>query len=1186
MIRQIAKQALLCLALSCSLSAVAGSAHEPLRWFRKAQPTMLGGKLEISRGVKKAAATAPSMMPESDDIEYMQGPGGKVWFATVKYDMEIIEHPAFTERLKKGITVTVYDENFQKVGAMRDTVSLAEGETKLSEAMVDMSVSKKFFNVDNKYEIIVSYVMNTKANISNIYSKVYSLDTDVTESTVTPTVTTIPGYVVDSGNYGPNEWSEDYFFSFIEEELGDDTLNDPIAYLETYGYRVITYRKAGYSGGPAVVNTVFVPMSHAPGDTTSAPFFMSVKNKNGMPAFIVSYYEKQYFENAIDFTNDKINPDNRLIIDYYAMPSLTASKAELVKKTAINCPQPEEGIYGKYMGIGQFAGSDDVDFVHFSQDGMPWYYVTLGIQATPMDEDLQSSVLLYDAEGALQRTVAADAGSYVHLSDIEGENPMTMFITMEDNRYMFRFVDRVTGEVKLETANSIGDKELSAKIDRVKIGGDVFYVSSLVKHYEINGVAYEEVGWMNADGEMERVDRLNLGKNIVLAQVYIGQNALNPFLFDTDNAMEYMLLLKRRSGYAINEELYLAKAGAEEPLMVVSPTDGKGSLVFIDLINLNGSNPAMSVVRAPSTWTISMENYTLPLTAFAGGTGTEADPYRIATMGDLQQIRKNPAAHYALVADLDGAATFSPVENFSGTLNGAMHTISNFQASQPIFGEGAYGAKVYDLRFMAPKMTLAAGSGNAGLLFSSASKVDVRNVHVYNPEIEGDDFDGKFGVIAGRITQSSKVAECYIGGADIELPKASVGGIAAELRDVAVNACAFTGAIKAGVEVGGIAGSTVNKTTIANCHVQGKISAANTVGGLVGNACRGNVNNCYVDVDIESTEASQHNGAMAGGLIGMLQPLFGSVDDNGSFVEPTYSPIVTNNVVALRAFAFNNASPNAPEYNAQQATAHRLVGRTVANEEPAITGYDEAWNPIFSDIQGVEGGLASNYVFGTVAPVDSALEASAASTEGAAVDALNVPFYEQLGFRFGDTASDPWSLLTSADSARLFFESSLIVPAEMRVAENENFLYNIILVNATPVEDIESLMSDFACEFNESMLEMTGEMFFENNTLSIGFRALAAGEATIKVNLQGSLAETRIVAMEAANGVVAPTVSTIHYDGTCVRAQGCTITVFDVAGKAMGTAANVFDMSSMAKGIYVVLATDKLGATSTLKVVR
>jgi hypothetical protein len=42
---------------------------------------------------------------------------------------------------------------------------------------------------------------------------------------------------------------------------------------------------------------------------------------------------------------------------------------------------------------------------------------------------------------------------------------------------------------------------------------------------------------------------------------------------------------------------------------------------------------------------------------FLGGTGTQADPYLVGSLADLDDVRNELAAHYCLVNDIDATDT-------------------------------------------------------------------------------------------------------------------------------------------------------------------------------------------------------------------------------------------------------------------------------------------------------------------------------------------------------------------------------------------------------------------------------------------------------------------------------------------------------------------------------------------------
>ena len=56
-----------------------------------------------------------------------------------------------------------------------------------------------------------------------------------------------------------------------------------------------------------------------------------------------------------------------------------------------------------------------------------------------------------------------------------------------------------------------------------------------------------------------------------------------------------------------------------------------------------------------------------------------AEGTEVNTADDLDMIRSNPSGNYVLTADIQLEGEFTPISNFSGTLDGQGHTISGLK---------------------------------------------------------------------------------------------------------------------------------------------------------------------------------------------------------------------------------------------------------------------------------------------------------------------------------------------------------------------------------------------------------------------------------------------------------------------------------------------------------------------------
>jgi|GEM_PF-77439 len=115
---------------------------------------------------------------------------------------------------------------------------------------------------------------------------------------------------------------------------------------------------------------------------------------------------------------------------------------------------------------------------------------------------------------------------------------------------------------------------------------------------------------------------------------------------------------------------------------------------------------------------------------FEGGKGTPADPYRIATAGQLMAVGSDPNLldkHFALTADIDLAGfTFEkPLiapdgTPFTGTLDAAGHRIANLVARVPVEADSA-----------------GAANGHLGLVGKLGPGGQIKNLAIQNATITG-----------------------------------------------------------------------------------------------------------------------------------------------------------------------------------------------------------------------------------------------------------------------------------------------------------------------------------------------------------------------------------------------------------------------------------------------------------------
>ncbi len=1003
---------------------------------------MLSGKTTAARAI------APKMtLTGGSPYGFIEGPDESVWYYTTNLIAEEVEVPGFyegyTQTIIKGFEFTIYDNNLKEVGSISDLVEFRADETQVASVMLDACVSKKFFNSDDNYEIIVSVAYNKDLNKNpyppvSVRSFAYSLGSAKDDTGHNTPVMEIDGYVVSTVNAAKDAWSENFYITFLTES-GNMDLDDHLAALESCKYTLSTYKKAGWGSQPELVSALDLPCVCLPGDQMDAPFFMSFLHE-GEAWFALQRYQKSYFQDPAGMSdNEAPTEDNYLEITLY---SLLGSKFVEEQHTSIPVVQSteEQDLYTFYS-VGNMGYTEDIDFGNFIEGSeKASFVITRQIYSAANDNDYRTSFFVYDGDGKQVRTIAENVIGVTPLTNLEGYEPQYMFVLLDETGedYVFQFTDIYSGNIVASLPRVFEGYQMRGSVDRY-YGKDSYMWGVSVNDVEIDtqGNAYEQVIWIDAAGGfLSHVDKINLGKDLAYATPYIASDAMSPYLFNTDSKREYMYLVKRYvgEGTETTEELVIASAGGNA-LMTLGADATKGALAGISLINADDN--AQLCIHYRNGDKITQDIYALPFTKFEkGGDGSKTNPYIISTIGDLQQIKSDVNAHYLVANDIDASGEiFQPIldknmNGFKGSLNGANYVISNLTIGtgdnvSALFALLGENAVVKDLNFCDVKLQLDKGVAYAGVIAGEVISASISDVHVKGLTVDDASNSCAFGGLVSYLALYSQIDQSSVRDADINLPYANLGGIAQTTTTSSkILACSFSGTINGGDEVGGIVGNASSAgDEIADCHVNATITAINHVGGIVGSSNRASIKRCYVEGSLEAIGPDKWDAACVGGIAGDLKASYAATE--GEVV-----PVISNCIVNLSSIKGFETS-EAPEYETQYTTKHRIVGKSKINE-----------NPYGDDLLPPEDALANNYAIASL-PVDEASQpvGVASSVEGASVDKLDAQFFMGLGYAFGETLQAPWHACDD-HVAVLFFEEFNISGVEDVVVDNVDIAVN------------------------------------------------------------------------------------------------------------------------------------------------
>ena len=270
-------------------------------------------------------------------------------------------------------------------------------------------------------------------------------------------------------------------------------------------------------------------------------------------------------------------------------------------------------------------------------------------------------------------------------------------------------------------------------------------------------------------------------------------------------------------------------------------------------------------------------------TAFAGGSGTEADPYQIETPEQLAKLavdvnsgiygQTHSGEYFKLTKDIDlSAHRWIPIGSgsaigsfhaFSGYFDGNDKTITGLRvdesddhSSAGLFGN-VTGYEIKNLKIKdAYVKTESVGNKieNAGILIGSATQGYGMTTSVKDCSVSGivESGSARNGGLAGYNSYGT-YENCT---ADVKVKGAGkAGGFVGEDFSGTYKNCTAEGNVSGSWSVGGFAGVLFFESKADHCAAQGKVTASNwNAGGFAGYVEEGvTISNCVAAGDIEST---------------------------------------------------------------------------------------------------------------------------------------------------------------------------------------------------------------------------------------------------------------------------------------------------------------------------------------------
>lgn len=1105
----------------------------------------------------------PTNAASGEAYGWVTSPDASNWYFTQDItSRDSVYSEDYTAHFHESSVITLFDNNHKQVGSF--SVKVPEGWKHVTDITPYGPVTKKLFDRDeNSNEILVEFHDAFKG--SNKYlTRAYDINTGEIKFEMEGT-----GLVFDASK----EW--DSYQRLIMTHESDEKYSIDVIAPPANGQNKWTVE---HTFNFAIDNRI----------TYLQGSCFNCMNVDGTPYYVLAQYDKPFTNTDVDDGSKDVKqePGNFLVLRTL---DKNFDKVDSIR-VSIDAP---EGIPYRSAAFGLF-GNNDLSKGYFSNSGKLNYVVGLYDYVPSLDGDL-ISYAVYDSENGKLKDICDKVTSNKRglLNTIHGKSEQMWFLqtigTSEGSGQQIQLVDVPSCEKVGVLPQSIDGNAISSNFDRypttANAQGYQYVIALSQAQSNEKGEVLAPIAWVNPDRTIDHVDRLNLGLKAENFTPLINSTSLNPYLFNTDDDMEYVYIAKKRredGSNKIDNVLEVSKLDGT----VLKSWRGDDTHVFekasFPVMNDLGKRQMFVVFNDTENNKYDMNFYDLPFTKFErGGKGTVEDPYLISTTGDFQQLALEPDKNYKMVADIDmskAAQWWTPVKNFTGSLDGDGHTIYNLGVKTTedhtgLFGTLDLNGVAKNLIFVNPTVEVTNTNQFAGVLAGETNytydgkgkATNVDSIFVYGAKIEGDDqtFIAAGGLV-GSANLKTKINNCSFQG-EITLPNSeNVGGIVGQTRSgSSVNACYANVNATAKTVLGGIvgiAGTPHDYCKFTNCEVRGQLTAENAVGGFVGDNYFNEISNVVSHADIVATKKSAWNGYAAGGIIGVMER--DRKDDSG-FAK---NCVFDGSVKVLQ----DGEEINAP------ATVHQIAGKTIADDE-----YSAGETPA------KETRLSGNYTTNNVGSTD------ATSVDGAykAAKEMGKDFFTGMGYAYGSSLAEPWkedgskiptlyfnniakAFAVSADDVTVGTtdEGAAVVKVSVYGLENPDLESDLEVVSSTP---------NAAVSLGET----------HGNSIDLIIKGKKQGAAVVTVNFGEFSATIHVTVLKnfvsGIESVEAAEALVIKAADGQISAEGANaIWVYSVNGKLVGkTSGAAFSTSGLTSGLYIVKATDKAGHKATAKFV-
>lgn len=725
---------------------------------------------------------------------------------------------------------------------------------------------------------------------------------------------------------------------------------------------------------------------------------------DGNPYYVAVFYEKPFVDAASDPRNPVVSKNNHLVAQIY-----DAARFELKKEAKFEIFGQENHEWS--MGSLRYFSDYMISQFRFNSDSSYEFVYSVDRLIDECD-CISSDLYLVGEDGKIIKTIKEGTGGVRQLQEIPGQpSEFVIFEGTDDAITGFSMTEAPSLEMQHFGAMQDGEM-LSLTFERMpdpEYGKKYIFALRSGTYYE--DTASLTFGYFSPEGKLLKKFYAKVGEATLSYGVILNSETLNPYLFNSDDALEvvilgmeedaahpdtylhYVAIASETNGTILHKIYSHPRYGAMSGAGLIPDKDNNRAAAFY-VVYSNGnetwSNPASTVF------------YEVPFVSpTLQGKGTEAEPYVITSPVELDYVRKNLDAWYVLGNNIDmrgwlglDQKGFEPIgtatEAFTGHLDGKGYWINN--------------------------LYMRSDADNVGL-FAMLNGAEIKNINFENADVTctKPSYTTNVGILAGSIGNEALVENVHIQGTVAASGTVNaLGGMVGSARASHIRQNSFSGDVKAAESnsataqnAGGIVGSMAS-TIMEFCYAQGRVEGmANAAGGLAGTANQ--VSEIYNAYSLMEISGNRNVGGMVGSLVGRMERTWAGAKVNAA-----------RNVSGLVGNLGNNPAGGA--YGIYRNVA---MQDSVSSANQATNAWRVAsWNNGDS--------VGSNYALSTMKIGKKGEEAEVAADNenavangkhgaGKAKAELTEDFYKTvLGWSFGSSSDEPWHM--DGELPHLWFE--------------------------------------------------------------------------------------------------------------------------------------------------------------------